>query len=1456
MAEKDTKPKATVKPAANSAKTTSKPATPAAGAKTAAPKTAAKPSTTAKPAATAVKPSATATKAATAKPATNAVKSAAAPAPKSGAAAENTAGKKVTVIDAKPAGKTAATAKKETTSKSASTAPKTAATISARAKQPAAQPAKPAAQVNKPVAAATGTAPKGAEKTVAAEKAKPAAMTKPAASVKPDKQKKAKTTKKNGGSKSASVVAMVKNNKIRVIAIAAVAFVLVLAIILGIVLGAKSCNKPGNGSGEITIPTPDRGQYAPAGDLKPGDPYETVTAGKETVFTPDEIVDHNYNTDNKTNTVVGYYGQQTGTVKRVIPEKTRDEGLGVYPKYGYTLSTVIGGGEKEAMRTALINESSYLTATGTWNAGGGDYKWMDKDGMLYKGTTADPEPTLDKFGNHRRLYKHSASVGLYMGDVSDDEPGIIKRVTMRPRSYTRGYGVTGVYAPAGEVIKIQMSEADMNATGGIVIHLGQALYNGKANNIWTAKGQMQRIPHLLNTMVVDKNTATLEDGVYTAYVGTFIGGPIYIRNESVTFTATISGGVTYSHFILGYTTQEEFEQNAKSSAPYFDLEVWDNGVLHSGPKSQAKNLTYDDIYKAAVLWDKVATVTTTGNKQGIVFLYDPFVAAGAAVAFPGQGSVNCPMGWMSNSLNYNTIVSSGGWGNFHEYHHNFQGYGVGNGGEVTNNGMTLVSYALFTKISSHRGISGFGSAGLGGWNSYTSATWALEEVLKIARPNENPSNGNQGLALYATLLHNFGPDAYIKAKVKGGGQSYQAYANAWEHVTHNNMTYYFNEILKGGITSTAPAEYPMFVPVSSVYQTGRSYTYDGQKKYITTMQPYVIPKGRDFIIDLSKYTAPGGQYASGSVVIPDGFEYTVKSVSTPASGTIEKIDDLHYKFKPGNLDLSGDIKVTLGITKTDNAFKVADVDLTLQFEQSAETYKSTLTRTTYTYSTTNMYTDAQTAYESNFAGFTGTPVERDHKNPVQNSNTDIWFYPNNDSMHQQHPDAPEEFFVHPNTIDVVDGKLYFEEEGKYRIYMRGRTNCAVYYSLDGGKTYQLGATIKDKGTGSGFYVNDPETYFDLELSEHSWVYFKEILIVQDTPAVSFIGLGYGKWTAPMFTMTEDEDGKTHYFDYQGNEVTEEEANNAAPIAPTKASYINGYNTRYDFPSNESFKSDYFYVRDYTYTYNDLKVFDAKQTCIAYNYQPWDNTPTHAIGNLFDDDDNTYIHSNKTNISEANPFMVEVKLNARVTANRLVFHGSGVKSGYATFLPKKFKVWVKANEADEWTLVSDVAASTLGKLQVVANFEEYHTFSYYKVQVTDTHSTGYNKYICLNKIEVSSILTLAKGKLITPDNEMFNFEGDWTGKQTASFFGHVYAGSNGSTLSYQFTGKRFGIVSSAAYGSKFEVTIDGKVVPSIELKKDDGAYFVSYISSELTSGTHSVVIKCVGNASIDSIILYD
>ncbi|MCM1438472.1 MAG: M60 family metallopeptidase [Roseburia sp.] len=1216
MAEKDSKPKTTAKPTATvKPATAAKPAAkPAASVK---PATAAKPAATVKPAAAtkpaakpaaSVKPTAAAKPTATVKPAAKVIEAT----PKDKAAPATKPAAKTTPAPAKPAAKAAevkpvAATKPAATAKTAEVKP---AAKTTPAPAPAAKPAAKAEPKKAEVAAMTAEKPEKAKKQPAEKKAKPA---------------------KSGKGGKTSAVASIANNKIKFIIMAAVAFVLIAALIIGIVVGTKSCKKgsgiPPLSDGPTTILPPVEGgdiNDDPADDDPNGSTVAAKPilsdkpAAKETALlshiSADDAALLNAFQPEYTNTsVVGFIGEiknddyprnnhASGATENIVPAVSDerdayplpdsiDYGTQRYPTYGSTMRSVIGGDDKKTARQALINESSYLTATGTANAGGGGYTWMDKDGYLYSGTTAAPVPTIGKDGTtQRKLYKHTAATNLYLGNVSDDERAVVKEVTMRPRGYN-GYGVTGIYAPAGEVIKIEISEADMEKTGGITIHIGQALYNGQANNIWADKGQMQRIPHLLNTMNVNKNTSTLENGVYTAYVGSFIGGPLYIRNTSVKFTATISGGVEYPHFILGYTTPEDLERTRKSSAPYFDLEVWNYGVLHSGPRTYANAFSYDDLYKAAVLWEKVASVTTSVSNQGIVFLYDPFVAAGAAVAFPGRRSVNCPLSWMAQSLNYNSIVTSGSWGNFHEYHHNFQGFGVGNGGEVTNNSLTLVSYALFTKISSNRGIGSFGAQGLGGWNNYTSATWALEETLKIKRADETPGNGNQGLALYATLLHNFGADAFTNTRK--GGQSYAGYMGAWQDYTHNNMYYYFNDILGGtGISNNAPEDYPMFVPVSSVYQTGRSFMYDGEKKYFKTMQPYVIPAEKPFTIDLSKYTTEGGQYRSGSIVIPDGFTYRVKSITAPINGKIAAVEGDNFKFTytPDGAKKSGEIIATLEIVKNDGSFKVDDVDLIIEFEPSRETTKLTLERTTYSYTADKMYTDAVEAYNANFAGYDTVEEKADHSNPTQNANTDIWYWPNDEANHTAHPNAPDNYFFHDNRIEVIDGKLFFEETGKYRVYLRGRTNAALYFSLDG-LDYKLGGRITastpvDQGA-TYLFRSDPSTYFDIEFTQVAgetgvryvvtqtqnnglvelargtlspktgekevvkWLYIKEVLIVQPINNRSYIGVGMKQWTEPQFTQnveyyrekTGTEENPVYsdrVTDAQYNEMTDEE----------------------------------------------------------------------------------------------------------------------------------------------------------------------------------------------------------------------------------------------------------------------------------------------------------------------------
>ncbi|MCH5165326.1 MAG: M60 family metallopeptidase [Clostridiales bacterium] len=1212
-------------------------------------------------------------------------------------------------------------------------------------------------------------------------------------------------------------------------------------------------------------------------------------------------------------TQVGFFGKITNdNVARSKPEVNSKKGPAAvvgtdYPRYG----TNYNGSDKDE----IIAESSSLTATGTANAGGGGYTWMDEHGNLYAGTRAKPEAT------GRKLYKHVAAAGNYHGDVDDNEPAVEKVVTMRPRGYN-SYGVTGIYAPAGEVITVKISKEDMDATGGITVHIGQALYNGQANNIWSGKA-MPRMPHVLNTMQVNTNTAVLGlDGMYTAYVGSFLGGPLYIRNNGAKFTVTISGGVEYPHFILGYTPEEEYNRLKQNcSAPYFDLEVWNYGVLHSGPRTQAERFTYDELYNAAVLWEKVSLVTTTGNNQGIVFLYDPFVAAGAAVAFPGRSSVNCPEGWMANSLNYNGIVTSGAWGNFHEYHHNFQNFGVGDGGEVTNNALTLVSYSLFTKISSSRTLTNYGGDGLGGgWNRYTSATWALEEVLRIKQHNGTPSNGAKGLALYATLLHNFGPDNFIKAKKSSG--AYQAYMNIWQDVTHNNMYYYFNNLLGGSVNDNADEAYPMFVPVSCVYQTGRSYMYDGTEKFVKTMQPYMIKDGEPFDVDLTPYTvnSANGQYQSGSIMIPDGFSYELKNISKPAHGSIKKTAT-GFTYTPDKKSkTSGEIVVTLSVKKNDNAFKVDDVDLLLEFETTKELNKTVLERTIYSYDADKMYADATEAFENGFKGFNSVLEKIDHSNPTQNSNTDIWYWANTDANHNAHPNAPDYYFANDNRVEVVDGKLYFQSDGKYRIYLRGRSNCALYFSLDG-KSYELGAKItKDSPpiqNTANFRLSDPDTYLDVTYNSGkvtvevnvndgktlsftlaskkgkevvNWLYVKEVMIAHTSPTISYIGLGMKQWTESMYTMREThyadsstpvdgpdspnyayteamyvdngtpvaakrtyKSGKVEFYAISGGKYTLSTAAEVEKLTAPKLTAPNSASYVNAYRSSYEFPDNNQFESDYFYTRG-----------YAYSYRDniWQNAEQTLIST-------NYVPGNSWNWTNFPPGnLVDGDRNTHVhtktpaTAENpveFVLDMGGIKSVNRMTIYTQYRGgngdWLAPKDFMLYGSIDGENYFVVGEFINVPRNNTAITvdFDERTFRYYRLVVTRSDRLLIISEIEMWRMFEVNGGNLITPDSAKFS--GGWKVEQAYSSFGHVYVGKKGAKMSFTFTGTRVGILTSSITDNKYDVYIDGIKATSIPVKYDDGAIVLTYINGGLKNGTHRVEVRCKGAVHIDSIVVF-
>lgn len=858
---------------------------------------------------------------------------------------------------------------------------------------------------------------------------------------------------------------------------------------------------------------------------------------------------------------VGMRAEYLGTAGRTLPEVS-DGGLPRYPRYGVTLE-----GASQEEKQAILDENASLVASSS------AYDGMDEEGNLLLGGS----PT------GRKLYKHTAAAGLYEGDVDDSEPALVKRLTYRSRA--RGNLITGLYAPAGEVVRVELSESDLAATGGLTVYIGQVFSGGGGNDIAVGR-DFNRMPALSNAMTVTEPTA---------FVGSFFGGPVYVRprNAGAEFSVTITGAVAYSHYILGYTTEREFARNAASSAPYFDLEVWEDGVRHSGPKTRAERFDYAQLTAAAVLWDKIALVSNkvpagSPGDGGIVFLYDPFVRAGSMVALVGAYSVNCPLYCLTAALDEESAVddpSDAFWGCVHEFNHHFQRYGFAPGDEVTNNALSLVEYSLFTRVSARRRL---GNADEGsyavGWNRYANPSWSLRQTLAA----EEKNNGLDG---YANLLHAFGQEAFIRAAQNGGGSGG---ADAWFaavcDATGCDMTYYFTEILHQTVSPEVLSEYadrdlPMFVPAASIYQTGRADPAGGGA-FCRTAQPYGVAEGEPFTFDLR-----------GSVVLPEGFSFTIRRVTQPAHGTLEEEGDGVYTYTPAAGEKeSGDIFVTLSLQKTDGAFAAEDVTLVLGFREQPGA-PGLLERTVYTYAEGNMYASAQAAYEAGYAGYETADVQA-NVNRVQNGNAEIW-----------EPQPSQ------NAVMELCGKFRVEQSGRYRVALRGRRSAALYLSEDG-QNYVLAAALRNDTNSAAFDLTNAGHYADRTFAKGQWVYFKAVLLV--TYGGSFIGVGLGR--------------------FDGDEA--------------QVGYLSAVRAGYE---RESFGSDYFYRHEYAYE----GIPSGKGTLVSARYSAWDEN--YGIGNLFDGNDANFIHSDRTPVSAENPFEVVADLGRTVHADTFTIYGEASRA---------------------------------------------------------------------------------------------------------------------------------------------------------------------------------------------------
>ncbi|MBQ9448913.1 MAG: M60 family metallopeptidase [Acholeplasmatales bacterium] len=865
---------------------------------------------------------------------------------------------------------------------------------------------------------------------------------------------------------------------------------------------------------------------------------------------------------------VGEYTEILGTVPRQTPTVSNG-GLSSYPSYYVNFTDT-------SMNQALTDENDTLIASSS------TYDSMDSTGKLYLNGTYT--------GNN--LYKHSASVGLYGGDVADSEPAVIKKIIISSPRLIGNY-LTGLYAPAGEVIKIEISQADLDRTGGLDVIIGMSTGRNQTNDIEIVK-TFNRMPKLQNKMAVS-DTVT--------YVGSYFGGPIYIyARKSAAFEVTITGAVEYLHYIDGSTSEDEFNRLLNTTAPYLDMEVYDQSVRFSGPRytlyGSDSTLGYENAVDVMTMWQNF-NITSRLVPHGmntnafITMLFDTYIKANAgALAFVGADYATLPVGWMSGALTYETFMLTGGWGAIHEFNHHFQKFGCnGNNNEVTNNVMNFIEYILYTRITEYRNYTSISHGA--GLNSHGDI-----EYLNTYRDYIDSSTGNlielrteQG---YAILVENFGPELMLEVfRNQGGITTIDAFYKAMTETIKMDFEFFFKELWHLTVTQSVIDEckaynYPTYVPVGSYYSSSFSFKAIGNESLHAL--PYICDK--DFIIDLG-----------ADINTVTGYSVEILEVMNPTIGTLTKLSGNVYRYQTDSNDVDS-FKVRVKVYNS-----TYEEEVTITFDLNP--INQGIEVTTYKYDNlASLYTNIDAAYAADFAGYT--------------------------SVSTKYQTAQRVTGIATNTVVVVKGKFLIPEDGTYTIcYMGGRGSSMFYASVNSTDNFEKIGYILINQSGYMLHKDAPTAFADktMELKAGDEIYY--IQYIYPTSDNAFLEIGYTTIINPDRTDVKKVDDKW-FRGFNGSFDVD--------------------NTNYDLRNNNITPKDY--------EYKNIVDYETLHAT-SDNFVPWsDQFGLDKIFDG-DSSTYAHTQQNVT-ISQSNPVDIVISCDNEMSFNAIKFYGTAKNQCPITF----------------------------------------------------------------------------------------------------------------------------------------------------------------------------------------------
>ncbi len=363
-------------------------------------------------------------------------------------------------------------------------------------------------------------------------------------------------------------------------------------------------------------------------------------------------------------------------IKRNLPKKISNGGLHQYPTFDKAVTD-------SYLKNELVLENIELY----------NFDSLDKNGYYYK----------DGVKTGQSLYKHTAADMMYGTKLSDEQTAVEKYMHVNNSSFNLdsmdfGSITTGLYAPAGEIITIEIDEEVANQN--IEVYIGAMTSKANTNDLTKDVDEFFRMP-LTTSSVTMNNTIT--------YTGSPLGGLIYLYNGGarIDVDIKISGAVEATHYVVGSSTKEDLERTITSTAPLVEVDI--PSQLHATmPKYRCGELTVDMMLAGIDQWEKMTAFHSYINKDkdwyhahGVSALYDSFVPAGAAVAFVGRSYSINPDKYAINFFD----TSKSDWGSYHEYGHHYGGYDIiDNAGisEVSNNLITLIGYTLYSEYSGYR----------------------------------------------------------------------------------------------------------------------------------------------------------------------------------------------------------------------------------------------------------------------------------------------------------------------------------------------------------------------------------------------------------------------------------------------------------------------------------------------------------------------------------------------------------------------------------------------------------------------------------------------------------------------------------------------------------------------------------------------------------------------------------